>query len=267
MLPNHAPLVIAEQFGTLESLYPGRIDLGLGRAPGTDPATSYALRRGLQTDARDFPELVAELQKYLGPPRPEDRVRAYPGSNSNVPIWLLGSSTYSARLAAQLGLPFAFASHFAPDEILDAIAVYRGYFKPSSNLAKPYVMIGVPVVVAETDEEAKRLSTTAKQKFLDLIRGNPLLAKPPVETMDGLWSPAERDAVMSRLAMAVIGAPDTVKQHIAKLIQLTEADEIMAVSNIYHHEDQLRSYELFANIMKESSKTEKTPSVALAEAS
>jgi len=248
MLPNHAPLIIAEQFGTLESLYPGRIDLGLGRAPGTDAATSYALRRGLTSAGHDFPELLAELQRYLAPPTSSQRVRAYPGTGLNIPIWLLGSSTFSARLAAELGLPFAFASHFAPDELFEAIAVYRNRFRPSNQLQQPYVAIGVPVIAAETDRLANKLSTTTMQKFLGLIRGQPIQGKPPVENMDAIWTVPEKAAVMSRLQIAVIGSPSTVKDGLSQLLKATKADELIVVSDLFHHEDRLRSYEILADL-------------------
>lgn len=248
MLPNHAPLVIAEQFGTLDSLYPGRIDLGLGRAPGTDAHTSYALRRGLNTDGRDFPELLSELQRYLGPPNSSQRVRAYPGTNSNVPIWLLGSSDFSARLAAELGLPFAFASHFAPEELHAAISIYRKRFQPSEHLDKPYVAVGVPVIAAETDDAARRLASTSMQKFLALIRGKPIQGQPPVDNMDLIWTPGEKAAVMSRLAIAAIGNADTVKHKLGELLEATDAEELMVVSDFYNHQDRLRSYEILAGL-------------------
>lgn len=246
MLPNHAPLVIAEQFGTLEALYPGRIDLGLGRAPGTDPATSYALRRGLDANGSDFPELLAELMRYFAPPAPHQRVRAYPGNNMSIPIWLLGSSTFSARLAAELGLPFSFASHFAPEELMEALAVYRSRFRPSAQLAKPYVSVGVPVIVAESENLARKLATTTMQKFLGLIRGEPVQGKPPVDNIDEIWTPAEREAVMSRLRLALFGDPTKVRAGLTELIEHTQADELIVVSDLYRHEDRLRSYELLA---------------------
>jgi luciferase family oxidoreductase group 1 len=255
MLPNHAPLVIAEQFGTLDALYPNRIDLGLGRAPGTDANTSYALRRGLSTDGRDFPELLAELQRYLGPPNASQRVRAYPGTNSNVPIWLLGSSDFSARLAAELGLPFAFASHFAPEELHAAISIYRKRFQPSAQLEKPYVAVGVPVIAAETDEKAIRLASTSMQKFLALIRGKPIQGQPPVDNMDEIWTPYEKAAVMSRLAIAAIGGPETVRTKLSQLLDATDADELVVVSDFYRHEDRLRSYEILAGLKNASAKS------------
>jgi luciferase family oxidoreductase group 1 len=255
MLPNHAPLMIAEQFGTLDALYPGRIDLGLGRAPGTDANTSYALRRGLNSDGRDFPELLAELQRYLGPPNASQRVRAYPGTNSNIPIWLLGSSDFSARLAAELGLPFAFASHFAPEELHAAISIYRKRFQPSAQLEKPYVVVGVPVIAAESDQEAIRLASTSMQKFLALIRGKPIQGQPPVDNMDDIWTLYEKEAVMSRLAIAAIGSAETVQGKLAQLLDATDADELMVVSDFYHHQDRLRSYEILAGLQNRNEKS------------
>ncbi len=248
MLPNHAPLVIAEQFGTLESLYPGRIDLGLGRAPGTDSITSYALRRGLMADGHDFPELLAELQRYLGEPDSDTRVRAYPGTGLNIPIWLLGSSTFSARLAADLGLPFAFASHFAPDELDQAIKIYRSKFQPSADLQKPYVMVGVPVIAAATDILANKLATTTFQKFLGLVRRQSVQSKPPVDNMDLIWNAHEKAAVLSRMAIAVIGGPETVERGLNSLLERTDADELIVVSDFFDFQDRLNSYEILANV-------------------
>ncbi len=253
MLPNHAPLIIAEQFGTLESLYPGRIDLGLGRAPGTDSITSYALRRSLMADGHEFPELLAELQRYLAAPTSEQKVRAYPGSGLNIPIWLLGSSTFSARLAADLGLPFAFASHFAPDELDDAIKIYRSKFQPSSDLKKPYVMVGVPLIAAESDKLANKLATTTFQKFLGLVRRQSVQSKPPVENMDEIWNAYEKAAVLSRLDIAVIGGPDSVKKGLDALLERTDADELIVVSDFYDFQDRLKSYEILADLWKGSS--------------
>ncbi|HEY9732304.1 MAG TPA: LLM class flavin-dependent oxidoreductase [Drouetiella sp.] len=254
MLPNHAPLMIAEQFGTLESLYPGRIDLGLGRAPGTDSATSYAIRRGLAADGHDFPELLAELQRYLGPPDEDMRVRAFPGNGLNIPIWLLGSSTFSARLAAELGLPFAFASHFAPDELDNALKIYRGKFQSSEHLSKPYVMVGVPVIAADTDALAGKLATTTYQKFLGLVRREPVQGKPPVDNMDALWNAYERAAVLSRMAVAAIGGPETVERRLESLLERTDADELMVVSDFYDFQDRLNSYEILSNLWHNAQK-------------
>lgn len=261
MLPNHAPLVIAEQFGTLETLYPGRIDLGLGRAPGTDSMTSYALRRGSMTGGNDFPELLAELQRYFEPATPELAVRAYPGCGLNVPIWLLGSSTFSARLAADQGLPFAFASHFAPDELDQAIKIYRSKFQPSEHLQKPYVMVGVPVIAAPSDALANKLATTTLQKFLGLVRRQPLQSKPPVDDMDSLWNTYEKAAVMSRLEIAVIGGPEKVKRGFDALLERTGADELIVVSDFYDFEDRLQSYEIVADVWREA-KTRKLQKIS-----
>ena len=252
MLPNHAPLIIAEQFGTLESLYPGRIDLGLGRAPGTDPPTARALRRNLESSSVDFPDLVTELQQYLADPTADQRVRAYPGAGLKVPIWLLGSSDFSARMAAALGLPFAFASHFAPEELLHALEIYRSRFKPSAALAKPYAIVGVPLVAADTDERAKYLATTPYQRGLSLIRGQNMQLKPPVEDMDTLWSPEEKLAVQSRMAVAIIGGAALIKERLKLLQEATRADEFMFVSDLYEHVDRLRSFEIVANVMSKS---------------
>ena len=265
MLPNHAPLVIAEQFGTLESLYPGRIDLGLGRAPGTDSMTAYALRRGLMADGHDFPELLAELQRYLEAPDSETRVRAYPGAGLNIPIWLLGSSTFSARLAADLGLPFAFASHFAPDELDQAIKIYRSKFQPSPHLQKPYVMVGVPVIAAATDTLANKLATTTFQKFLGLVRRESVQSKPPVDSMDSIWNTYEKAAVLSRMAIAVIGGPETIKRGLNSLLERTNADELIVVSDFFDFQDRLNSYEILANVWHgEKTVGNRVPSDALA---
>jgi luciferase family oxidoreductase group 1 len=246
--------MIAEQFGTLESLYPGRIDLGLGRAPGTDSATSYAIRRGLSADGHDFPELLAELQRYLGQPESDLRVRAYPGTGLNIPIWLLGSSTFSARLAAELGLPFAFASHFAPDELDHALKIYRGKFQPSENLQKPYVMVGVPVIAAETDALANKLVTTTYQKFLGLVRREPVQSKPPVDNIDAIWNAYERAAVLSRMAIAAVGSPETVEGKLNSLLSRTGADELMMVSDFYDFQDRLNSYEILSTLWHQAQK-------------
>ena len=249
MLPNHSSLVIAEHFGTLESLYPGRIDLGVGRAPGSDGLTARALRRGLGNED-EFPRQVQELLTYLGPRVPGQRVRAIPGEGTNVPIWLLGSSTYSAQLAARLGLRFAFASHFAPEQMREALFIYRQEFRPSEWLGAPYTMIGVPVVAAETGEEAQRLATTPYQRFLHLIRGEPIYTVPPVESMDRLWNAEERAVVESKLSAAIIGDPETVKRKLTALLQTSQADEFIFTSDLYHHADRLRSYEIVAEVMK-----------------
>jgi len=246
MLPNHAPLIIAEQFGTLESLFPGRIDLGLGRAPGSDGATQQALRRGPRSGL-EFPALLDELRALLAPERPGQPVRAIPGAGLDIPIWLLGSSDFSARLAAELGLPFSFAGHFSP-EGMAAMRLYRHLFKPSAALQRPYAMIGVPVIAADTDEQAQYLATTQQQKFLSLIRGNRLPLQPPVDSMEGIWNEWERQAVHQKLAASIVGSAETVRQGLQALVAQTEADEVMIVSDFYHHADRLRSYEILASL-------------------
>ncbi len=246
MLPNHAPLVIAEQFGTLASLYPGRIELGLGRAPGSDQMTARALRRERSGSSDDFPDDVLELMRYLGPRTPEQKVIAVPGHGTQVPIWLLGSSLFSAQLAGQLGLPYAFASHFAPRFMHEAIRVYRNHFKPSAVLDQPYVMLGVPMVVADTDEQADYLATSVYQRILALMRGQSLMQQPPVESMNGLWLPHEREAVGDFLGLAMIGSPQKVKAKLEVLLEQTGADELIFTSDLYEHADRVRSYELMA---------------------
>jgi luciferase family oxidoreductase group 1 len=246
MLPNHAPLVIAEQFGTLETLHPGRIDLGIGRAPGSDGLTARALRRSLRQTGDDLPELLEELLQYLAPPAPGQHVIAVPGAGTNVPVYLLGSSTFSAQLAARKGLPFAFASHFAPGLLDQAIHLYRSQFTPSPALERPYVIVGVPMIAADTTAEALRLSTSPKQRFLKLIRGEPIYSLPPVESMDGLWNEAEREAVEEKFAAAIIGGPSEIQIKLAQLIDRTEADELILTTDAYRHQDRLRSFELAA---------------------
>ncbi len=248
MLPNHAPLVVAEQFGTLEALYPGRIDLGLGRAPGGDYATMRALRRDLRQNGDDFPELLEELRSYLGVERPGPTVKAIPGQNSHVPITLLGSSGYSAQLAARLGLPFAFAAHFAPDFLYAAADLYHDQFRPSATLSKPYFMVGVQVIAAETDAAAQRLFTTPLQRFLRLIRNQPVELLPPVDSMDGLWTDWERSAVMSKLGAAIVGSDATVQAGLEKIVRETGASEVIAVADTYRHEDRLESYQRLAEV-------------------
>lgn len=251
MLPNHAPLVIAEQFGTLEALYPNRIDLGLGRAPGTDYPTMHALRRDPERFDPDFSELLEELQFFMGPISQGQPVKACPGADSNVPLWLLGSSTYSAQLAALKGLPFAFASHFAPDAMMRALDIYRSNFQPSEQLDKPYVMIGVNVVVAETTEEANFLATTEKQKFLQLIRGGQGKIPAPVSDMDSLWQPHEKQQVNNQLRESIHGDKALVLEKLQSLVERTQADEIMAHSVVFDHQKKLRSYELLAELKSE----------------
>nr|WP_298685948.1 LLM class flavin-dependent oxidoreductase [uncultured Dongia sp.] len=248
MLPNHAPLVIAEQFGTLESLFPGRIDLGLGRAPGTDQRTARALRRSMTGSDDSFPQDVAELQAWFAPVQPGQSVRAVPGAGLNVPIWLLGSSLFSAQLAAEMGLPFAFASHFAPDYLTRALDIYRSTFKPSEQLAKPYAMAGLNVFAAETDAEARRLFTSLQQQFINLRRGTPGPLPPPRDSMDGYWSPAEEQMVSHSLAYAVVGAPDTVAHGIGEFLAATKVDEVMVTGQIFDHQARLRSFEIVANV-------------------
>jgi luciferase family oxidoreductase group 1 len=248
MLPNHAPLVVAEQFGTLEALYPGRIDLGLGRAPGGDYQTMRALRRDTGQSGDDFPALLSELRSYLGPERPGQVVKAIPGQGSNVPITLLGSSGFSAELAARLGLPFAFAAHFAPDYLYTASSLYRDNFRPSESLPKPHLMIAVQVIAAETDAAAERLFTTAQQRFLRLIRNRPVELLPPVDSMDSLWQPWEKEAVASKLSAAIVGSEATVRQGLEKLVRETKADELIVVTDTYDHKDRLQSYERVAKV-------------------
>jgi len=250
MLPNHAPLVIAEQFGTLEAVYPGRIDLGLGRAPGGDFQTMRALRRDLNQTGEDFPALLEELRTYLGPAKPGQRVKAIPGQESNVPITLLGSSDYSAQLAAALGLPFAFAAHFAPEGLHAAANLYRVRFQPSETLMKPYLMVAVQVIAAETDADARRLFTTPQQRFLRLIRNEPVELLPPLYSMEPLWSPIERAAVMSRLRAAIVGSDATVRTGLENLVADTGADEVIVVTDTYTHEDRLESYMRVASVAK-----------------
>jgi luciferase family oxidoreductase group 1 len=248
MLPNHAPLVVAEQFGTLEALYPGRVDLGLGRAPGGDFQTMRALRRDLQQSGEDFPALLDELQTYLGPEEPGQVVKAIPGQGSNVPITLLGSSGFSAQLAGMQGLPFAFAAHFAPEYLYTAAQLYREHFRPSDVLRKPYLMVAVQVIAAETDAAAQRLFTTSQQRFLRLIRNQPVELLPPVDSMDGLWQEAERAAVRSKLGAAIVGSNATVKAGLEKLVGDTGADEVIVVTDTYEHADRLQSYERVAGV-------------------
>ena len=248
MLPNHAALVIAEQFGTLETLYPGRIDLGIGRAPGSDRVASMAL--GYRTAEEDFPSQVSELLAYLAPAGPGQRLIAYPGAGTKVPVWLLGSSTYSAQLAGTLGLPFAFASHFAPAMLMQALELYRETFKASQYLDQPYAMAGVPLVAAETDAEARRLATSSLQRGLNLIRGNAIFVPPPVESMDGMWSEPERMAVESRMKVAAIGGPETIRQRLAQLRLQTQADEFILTSDLYDHAARLRSFEIAAEVAR-----------------
>ena len=246
MLPNHAPLVVAEAFGTLAELYPGRIDLGLGRAPGTDRLTMHALRRERIEREDDFPREVAELQRLLAPAQPGQPLVAVPGAGTEVPIWLLGSSLFSARLAAERGLPYAFASHFAPALLHQALAVYRGNFRPSATLAKPYVIVGVPLVAAETDDEADFLATSIFQRVLGILRGDRRCLPPPVENYLESLQPHERSAIGDFLGAAVIGCPDSVRQGLAELVEATPADELMLVCDIFDPALRLRALDIAA---------------------
>lgn len=250
MLPNHATLVIAEQFGTLESLYPGRIDLGLGRAPGSDQATAYALRRTLHMGVEDFPMQVNELQDYFSD-EPISRVKSVPGQGLNIPLWLLGSSDFSARLAAEKGLPFSFASHFAPAYLDAALELYRSQFKPSDQLDQPYAMIGVNVIAADTDEEAEYLASSHQQQFLNMRRGKQTKLPAPVKSMDAIWSPMEKAAVLQSLdpETTIIGSKETIQSKLEKIQDRTKADELIISSQIYHLKDRLRSYEIISELM------------------
>jgi luciferase family oxidoreductase group 1 len=249
MLPNHAPLVVAEQFGTLEALYPGRIDLGLGRAPGTDQRTLRALRRD-HTSADAFPQDVLELQAFLGPLQPNQAVQAVPGTDSRVPLWILGSSLYGAQLAAALGLPYAFASHFAPDDLLQALAVYRASFQPSAQLAAPYAMVGANVIAAGTDAEAERLFTSAQQAFTNLFRGTRGKLLPPIDDIETYWTAVEKAQASRMLACSFVGSSATVRAGLTQFLADTGADEVIVASAIYDHAARLRSYELLAEAMR-----------------
>ncbi len=246
MLPNHAPYVIAEQFGTLERLFPGRIDLGLGRAPGTDQMTLQALRRTPDA-AESFPRDVLELQAFLAPAVPAQRIRAVPAAGTQVPLWILGSSTYGAMLAAEFGLPYAFASHFAPELLLPALDIYRSRFKPSEQLASPYAMVGVNIIAADSDDEARRLATTQQMSFTNIFRGNRGLSQPPIDDIETYWLPAEKAQAMRMLARSLVGSPRTVGEGIEALVAETGADELMIVSDVYDHAARLRSFQLIAD--------------------
>ncbi|MEJ1095147.1 MULTISPECIES: LLM class flavin-dependent oxidoreductase [unclassified Pseudoxanthomonas] len=248
MLPNHSPLQVAEQFGTLASLYPGRIDLGLGRAPGTDQATARALRRYFDS-AEQFPQDVSELLHYFEPAQPGQSVRAVPGAGIEVPVWLLGSSLFSAQLAASLGLPFAFASHFAPDAMDQALMVYHRDFRPSKHLGNPYAILALNVVAAETDQEARRLFTTQQQAFVNLRRGRPGLVPPPIDDIDSFWLPHEKVGVEQALACAVVGSAETVRRGIRDFIQRHRPDEVMLTANIFDHQARLASFRMAAEVM------------------
>ena len=245
MLPNHAPLVIAEQFGTLESLHPGRIDLGLGRAPGTDRLTITALRRDV-TSADTFPQDVLELQQFLADPVPGQAVRATPGAGTKVPLWILGSSLYGAQLAAMLGLPYAFASHFAPDALLQALQVYRETFRPSAQLQEPYAMVAANVIAADTDDEARHLFTSVQQSFTNIFRGRRGQLPPPIDDIEAYWSPLERERTSAMLARSFVGAPGTVRAGLDAFVQETAADELIVAAAIHDDAKRLRSFELLA---------------------
>lgn len=248
MLPNHSPMVIAEQFGTLATLYPGRIDLGLGRAPGTDQNTMRALRRGADS-AEHFPQDVMELRDLLGPPQEHQTLHAIPGENTKVPLWILGSSLFGAQLGAALGLPYAFASHFAPQALMQAVQIYRERFEPSEQLAKPYVMVGCNVIVADTEEEAKRLFTSSQQTFTRMVRGGRGKLPPPIDDIETFWSSAEKAQVSSMLACSFYGSPETILEKIQPLIDATGADELMVSAAIWDHKARVRSFELLAEAM------------------
>ncbi|KAA0588905.1 luciferase family oxidoreductase group 1 [Azospirillum lipoferum] len=250
MLPNHAPLVVAEQFGTLASLYPGRIDLGLGRAPGTDMMTARALRRDMTDSGDRFPQDVVELQMYFEEPEPNQRIRAVPGAGLKVPLWLLGSSLFSAQLAAMLGLPFAFASHFAPDMLMEALAIYRARFEPSATLDKPHAMVAANLFAADTEAEARRIFSSAQQQFANLRRGTPGKLPPPVDDIEAWWSsPAEKMMVDRALGtMAAVGTPDQVAVRLSEIIRATQADELILAGQIYDHAARLRSFQIGAEV-------------------
>ena len=250
MLPNHAPLVIAEQFGTLATLYPNRIDLGLGRAPGTDPGTARALRRDLQSSSDQFPQDVLELMHYLGPEEPGQRVRAIPGMGTQVPVWILGSSLYGAQLAAHFGLPYAFASHFAPADLMDALTVYRQTFKPSAYLDKPYAMVLVNVVAADTDDEARYLYTSLQQQFVRMRRNTRGKLAPPIDDINTFWSDSERIMVERMLACSVYGSPETLEAGLRSILAQTSPQELMITGQIFDHQARVRSFEIAAQVMQ-----------------
>ena len=247
MLPNHSPLIIAEQFGTLESLYPGRIDLGLGRAPGTDQQTWRALRREASASER-FPQDVIELQALFAPVQPGQAIQAVPGAGLNVPLWILGSSLFGSHLAAMLGLPYAFASHFAPDALYQALEVYRSRFEPSAQLDKPYAIAGVNVIVAETDAEARRLFSSIQQRFTDMFRKDRGFLKPPIDDIETYWTPTEKLQASRMLSCSFVGSPKTVESELNQFTAKTGVDELMVASAIYDHAARLRSYELLAEL-------------------
>jgi luciferase family oxidoreductase group 1 len=245
MLPNHAPYVIAEQFGTLARLFPGRVDLGLGRAPGTDQLTLHALRRSPEA-AETFPQDVLELQAFLAPAVPGQRIQAVPAAGTEVPLYILGSSHFGAMLAAELGLPYAFASHFAPDHLIAALEIYRGRFKPSEQLDRPYAIVGVNVIAAESDEKARRLATTQQMSFANIFRGARGLSQPPIDDIESYWTPMEKAQAARMLARSIVGSPGAVRKGMAALVEETRADELIVVSDVYEHSERLRSIELIA---------------------
>lgn len=245
MLPNHSPMVIAEQFGTLATLFPGRIDLGLGRAPGTDQHTLQALRRGPES-SEYFPQDVVELRALLGPPKENQIIHAIPGEDTNVPLWILGSSLFGAQLAALLGLPYAFASHFAPQALMQAVSIYRERFKPSAQLAEPYVMVGCSAIVADSEDEARKLFTSPQQQFVHRMRGGRVKLPPPIDDIETFWSPTEKAQAPSMLSCAFHGSTETIKEKLAPLIKATGADELMVTAAIWDHRARVRSYELLA---------------------
>jgi luciferase family oxidoreductase group 1 len=248
MLPNHAPLVVAEQFGTLESLFPGRIDLGLGRAPGTDMQTSMALRRDLATNAEQFPQDVLELRAYFDDVQQGQQIRAVPGAGLKVPLWILGSSLFGAQVAAMLGLPFAFASHFAPDALMPALEIYRSRFKPSGQLAEPYAMVAANIVAADTDAQARRLFTSLQQSFVRLRRGTPGKLAPPIDDINTWAAPVELAGLNHSLVYSFVGATDTVARGVKSFIEMTQADELIVSGHIFDHAARLHSYELVARV-------------------
>ncbi|RWX79005.1 LLM class flavin-dependent oxidoreductase [Neorhizobium lilium] len=248
MLPNHSPLVIAEQFGTLQALFPGRVDLGLGRAPGTDMRTAGALRRNLEAGAESFPHDILELQRLLGAPEKDQGLLAVPGMNANVPIWLLGSSIYSAHLAAALGLPYAFASHFAPDMLMEAVSIYRDRFQPSADLDQPYVMVGIMGVAAETDSEAQKLFTSSQQQFVNLRKNVRTPFPKPLDSMEGFWTPMEKMSVEHTLRYSAVGSASTIEAQLSEFLGETEADELIISMPIHDIDARLRSVEMFASL-------------------
>jgi luciferase family oxidoreductase group 1 len=260
MLPNHAPIIIAEQFGTLARLYPGRIDLGLGRAPGTDQITVRALRRTL-TSSDNFPQDVMELQAFFAPAGPNQNIQAVPAAGTEVPLWILGSSTYGAQLAAALGLPYAFASHFAPESLLQALQIYRERFEASEQSTKPHAMVGVNIIAADTDKEAKRLATTQQMSFTNMFRGTRGLSQPPIDDIETYWSGPEKAQAMRMLARSIVGSKETVRAGIAALVAETGADELMIVSDVYDHQARLHSYQLIAEA---NAGVDRTPMVEVA---